>query len=211
MVREHFVPLFERYGVKLAFENHDHTFKRTKKIRNGRVHPDGIVYIGDGSWGVSTRSADDKHQRWWLEKVSDDHHFWNITLFPKSRTFEAFNEQGALLDSFEQGTPSPLSQPFSRDDEIPKRLYLAQNYPNPFNPTTLISFNVPENPDNRNVRLEIFNMSGQLIFTLVNSPLQAGTHSVRLDSRTKNITSGQYIYRLRFGNQTITKQMQLVK
>jgi len=211
MVREHFVPLFERYGVELAFENHDHTFKRTKKIRNGRVHEDGIVYIGDGSWGVRTRSADDKDQRWWLEKVSDDHHFWNITLFPESRIAEAYNEQGVLLDSFEQGTPYPISQPFNLDREIPQSLYLAQNYPNPFNPTTLISFNVPDNPDNKTVRLELFNVSGQRVSTLVDTPLPAGTHSVLLDSRIRNLASGQYIYRLRFGNQTITKQMQLVK
>jgi hypothetical protein len=51
-VREHWVPLFEAHNVKVAFEHHDHLYKRTEPIRNGKVDPSGVVYIGDGSFGL---------------------------------------------------------------------------------------------------------------------------------------------------------------
>lgn len=56
-IRTHWVPLFEKYGVKLAFEHHNHAFKRTKPLLEGKEHSSGIVYIGDGAWGVSPRGS----------------------------------------------------------------------------------------------------------------------------------------------------------
>lgn len=48
-VRRYYVPLFERSHVQVAFENHDHTYKRTHPVREGKVREDGIVYSGDGN------------------------------------------------------------------------------------------------------------------------------------------------------------------
>lgn len=45
------VPLFDKYGVTMAFENHVHGFKRTKPLKDGKEDLDGTIYIGDGSWG----------------------------------------------------------------------------------------------------------------------------------------------------------------
>ena len=53
--RKHWVPLFERYNVDAVFEHHDHTFKRTHPLLDGRVNENGIVYLGDGSWGQLRR------------------------------------------------------------------------------------------------------------------------------------------------------------
>jgi acid phosphatase type 7 len=55
-VREHWVPLFEEYNVRLVFENHDHAYKRTHPIRNGEISSNGVVYVGDGSWGTVPRA-----------------------------------------------------------------------------------------------------------------------------------------------------------
>lgn len=50
--REEWVPLFDKYGVTMVFENHVHGFKRTKPLKGNSVSPkEGIIYIGDGSWG----------------------------------------------------------------------------------------------------------------------------------------------------------------
>ena len=49
--RVHWVPLFERHNVDLVLEHHDHTFKRTRLLLAGTTHPNGVLYLGDGSWG----------------------------------------------------------------------------------------------------------------------------------------------------------------
>jgi len=56
-VREYFYPRFEEHGIRVAFENHDHAYKRTPPMRGMEVvdEGEGVVYIGDGAWGVSTR------------------------------------------------------------------------------------------------------------------------------------------------------------
>jgi len=83
---------------------------------------------------------------------------------------------------------------------------LSQNYPNPFNPSTQIDFSLPQQS---NVQLKVYNTLGQLVATLVNGNLSAGSHSVTFDAR--NLASGLYIYRLSAGNFTSVKKMMLLK
>ncbi len=49
--RKHWVPLFEKYRVPVVLEHHDHTFKRTKPLLDGLANANGVLYLGDGSWG----------------------------------------------------------------------------------------------------------------------------------------------------------------
>ena len=90
--------------------------------------------------------------------------------------------------------------------EDPKQFTLSQNYPNPFNPSSTIEFTLPAAVD---VRLEVYNISGQLVSTLVDSRMNAGQHSVVFDA--SNLASGVYLYRIRAGNFMETKQMTLIK
>ncbi|AXI99957.1 Por secretion system C-terminal sorting domain-containing protein [Cyclonatronum proteinivorum] len=90
--------------------------------------------------------------------------------------------------------------------ELPKVLTLMQNYPNPFNPSTQIEFGLPQGSD---VRLEIFNISGQRVAQLVNGYREAGWHSISFDA--SNLSSGLYLYRIQAGNFSETKKMMLVK
>jgi hypothetical protein len=53
--REHWLPLFDRFGLTAGFEHDDHLYKRTKLLTRGRVSPDGTLYIGGGSWGMPPR------------------------------------------------------------------------------------------------------------------------------------------------------------
>lgn len=66
-IRTYWAPLFEKYHLTAAFENHNHTFKRTQPIKANQVDPTGIVYFGDGSWGVHPRSPNDA---WYLAQKS---------------------------------------------------------------------------------------------------------------------------------------------
>jgi hypothetical protein len=90
--------------------------------------------------------------------------------------------------------------------ELPERLALHQNYPNPFNPTTQINYELPETAD---VRLDVFNVQGQRVATLVNSSQSAGSYNVNFDA--SNLASGVYLYRLQSGAEVITRTMTLIK
>ncbi|NQV41359.1 MAG: carboxypeptidase regulatory-like domain-containing protein [Candidatus Marinimicrobia bacterium] len=94
---------------------------------------------------------------------------------------------------------------------IPTAYGLSQNYPNPFNPTTSIEFALPEASE---VSLEIYNLLGQKVRTLVNGYVPAGyinTSWDGMDQNGKEISSGTYIYRLQTADQTFSKKMVLMK
>ncbi len=80
------------------------------------------------------------------------------------------------------------------------------NYPNPFNPSTEIGFILPATTQ---VRLDIYNILGQRVTTLIDAPMSAGEHSVSWDGR--NASSGVYYYRLVAGSASQTRKMLLVK
>ena len=90
--------------------------------------------------------------------------------------------------------------------DIPTNFELQQNYPNPFNPSSNIRFGLPESGE---VRLDVYNMLGQRVATLVNQKMQAGWHSVTFDA--SGLSSGTYIYRITSGDFVQTKKMMLIK
>ncbi|MEX0721843.1 MAG: T9SS type A sorting domain-containing protein [Balneolaceae bacterium] len=91
--------------------------------------------------------------------------------------------------------------------EIPKQITLEQNYPNPFNPSTVIRYQLAVNSL---VRLEVFDVTGRKVATLVNGEAKpAGSHQVKLDA--SRLSSGIYFYRLESSGQTFTQKMMLVK
>jgi hypothetical protein len=91
-------------------------------------------------------------------------------------------------------------------NHLPSKFTLHQNYPNPFNPTTVITYDVPVRTG---VRIQIFNMLGQVIRILVNKVQEPGTHIVNLDAG--NMPSGIYYYRITAGAYTETKKMLLLR
>lgn len=96
----------------------------------------------------------------------------------------------------------------STDDpgQLPSVFELSQNYPNPFNPTTRIRYSLP-NEDH--VRLDVFDITGRLVATLVDSYRAAGTYEVTFDG--SGLASGVYIYRLRNSETMLTKKLMLIK
>ena len=91
-------------------------------------------------------------------------------------------------------------------ETAPLVLALHQNYPNPFNPTTTIRFALPTTTP---VQLEIYNITGQRVVTLVNEVRQAGYYNEHFDAN--NIASGVYIYRMQAGKFTDAKMLMVLK
>jgi hypothetical protein len=104
-------------------------------------------------------------------------------------------------------TPNIMYRPEGGDDMVrPDQWALYQNCPNPFNPVTEIKFSLPIASD---VRLDIYNVMGQNIATLVNSRLDAGIHTYEWNAT--NMATGVYFYRLKAGAFSETKKMILLK
>lgn len=90
--------------------------------------------------------------------------------------------------------------------ENPTAFRLNQNYPNPFNPTTEISFSLPEAGK---VVLEVYNVLGKKIATLVDGQINAGAHSIIFDAG--QLPSGIYFYKFQANNFSSIKKMNLLK
>lgn len=95
--------------------------------------------------------------------------------------------------------------------KLPVGFALHQNYPNPFNPATTVSYNLPKAS---HVRLEIFNVLGQKIVTLVDRAESAGSKQVVWDGRNEAgeaVGSGMYFYRISAGEHSDNAKMLLLK
>ncbi|MAO63456.1 MAG: hypothetical protein CL666_00500 [Balneola sp.] len=91
-------------------------------------------------------------------------------------------------------------------DEMPEKFALEQNYPNPFNPTTVIQYSVA---DVSNVQLQVFDVLGRRVATLVNEVQAPGAYTVNFNAR--NLSSGTYFYRIEAGDFSSIKKMMLIK
>lgn len=92
------------------------------------------------------------------------------------------------------------------DSERPASYKLEQNFPNPFNPSTTINFSLS---DAQHVSLKIYNVLGQVVSTLVNEEVSAGSHSVKFNAA--GLSSGIYYYRIETAGISETRGMMLLK
>jgi acid phosphatase type 7 len=101
-IRQHWVPLFEQYNVRTAFENHDHAYKRTYPIRQGSMDPTGVVYLGDGTWGVTPRVVGRDHDEdaWYLASAASSRHFILVTIHGSHQHFLAIDPEGNVIDEY---------------------------------------------------------------------------------------------------------------
>jgi len=94
---------------------------------------------------------------------------------------------------------------------LPVEFVLKQNYPNPFNATTRIQFTLPQAGP---VRLEVFNMLGQRVSTLINKEMPAGYYTFEWNGRDgfgNDVASGMYLYKIMAGDYSGSKKMILLK
>lgn len=127
---------------------------------------------------------------------------------------ELISDANAIIDAIgvdaAKGTPPDIL-----GEELPNEFALQQNYPNPFNPTTTIEYAVPSGLDGPvRVRLEVYNLLGQRVATLVNQEQGAGRYSAVWDGRTAfgaEAASGVYLFRIEAGDFRSVKKMTLLR
>ena len=97
---------------------------------------------------------------------------------------------------------------------VPKEFKLSQSYPNPFNPVAVIEFTIGNEQPYSRITLKIFNITGQLVRTLVDEEKTPGTYTVTWDGKNNSneeVASGVYFYELKSNNLRESKRMVLIK
>lgn len=130
----------------------------------------------------------------------------DVTLTLTGELYDGTLIEGTDCVVIRGGTPRPDGEPLEIQPAMPATVRLEGNYPNPFNPCTSIEFALPEAVK---VRLEVFNIRGQKVATLVDGHLNAGEHSVLWDA--SDAASGVYLYRLTAGDFVEARKMMLLK
>ncbi len=101
---------------------------------------------------------------------------------------------------------NPLTGVETSASNVPTRYELSQNYPNPFNPTTNIRYSIVKSSK---VTLQVYNILGQMVKTLVNEVQSPGHYTITFNAET--LASGIYFYRIQAGNFIATKKLILLK
>ena len=185
----------------------------TKEIINGTIS--GFVRRGDNNQAIAgaTVSAGD------YSTTATATGFYNITLPAGNYSvtashdeFDSITQENVTVMPDENTTLNFIMTPTSNEDVVEiKVTALSANYPNPFNPETTISYDIK---DPAKVRLDIFNLKGQLVRTLVNDQQASGRYNVVFtakDDRGNKLSSGIYFYRLKAGDYTKTRKMMLME
>jgi hypothetical protein len=112
----------------------------------------------------------------------------------------------SVFDSIRVSGVGSLPTTVAFFQSIPSHFSLAQNYPNPFNPSTTIQYDVPTSS---HVLLEVYNLLGQAVATLVDEVKQPGRYAATW--QCSNLPSGVYFYRMQAAEFVQTKKLILLR
>ncbi len=156
--------------------------------RNQGMEPDSTFYfrVCEGEWWISAP------------------YFGENFLPDKQDTLVLVTE--GQTDYYVEFNYTDLTGIEENKEQIPETFFVEQNYPNPFNPATTIAFGLPKQQP---VKVEIYNVVGQKIATLLDGTLPAGIHHFKWDGT--NFSSGMYFYRVTTPEKTIIHRMLLLK
>lgn len=204
--------------LKLPTTGHsDVVFRYVVKRTSSGAHDQEVSYSLDGETFLTeglrhpTVKVDENYILHELDfshipEVNDNPDF-TIRISASGKGAEPDNEDGnQRYNHITVDAVSSLTSSQQDHDPIPGMVRLEQNYPNPFNPSTKIRFSLPEQ---RHVTLEVFDITGRHIQTLVDRVLSSGTHTERFNAT--GLAGGLYLYRLQTGNEVMTRRMMLIK
>lgn len=193
-VREILVPVIESYDIDLVFCGHEHLYERSTV--------NDIPYITTGGAGSPIYFLHGGTNEYSIYAESD-YHYIRLNIDGKNLSVEVVRTDSTTIDYIEL-----LKEP---KPPAPENFNLSQNFPNPFNPSTTIRYSVP---DEAYVTLQVYDVLGALVATLVEEQKSPGTYDVEFNVNTANksvISSGVYLYRFRAGDHFESKKFMILK
>jgi hypothetical protein len=105
--RKYWGPLFDEYELTVAFENHDHTYKRSHPLKDGKPTTDGTgtLFLGDGCWGRTSRGTDFTPRNY-LAQSGSVQHFWLVDITADAMQYQAIDLNNQAFDIFPQEGPA---------------------------------------------------------------------------------------------------------
>ena len=157
------------------------------EISDHNFRPTAIGGLGQGYMGdnIDITSVGNKLYPVWMDNSTGNYQIWSVPI--------------EIL---------PVGVEDENEFSIPLEFELSQNYPNPFNPNTIIEYNLPVSSI---VSLNIFDVTGKEVVSLINEFKEAGNHKINFEANKYNLSSGVYFYTLTSNGFTQTKPMMLLK
>ncbi|UCC81116.1 MAG: T9SS type A sorting domain-containing protein [Candidatus Zixiibacteriota bacterium] len=140
--------------------------------------------------------------------IPDNHIYWYAVTAAYTGSY---GDAESMESDKAYGSTDFVTGAGDKSPAIPELFFLSQNYPNPFNPYTTLSYGLPKDS---HVRINIFNILGQQVVTLVDERQTAGYRSViwnGKDGSDGNVSSGIYFYTIEAGDYRASKKMLLIK
>lgn len=189
---------------------------RIVKTTNGGLNWTLVYSMNGGIWGMSFVNGDTGYcctstgkvlkttnsgESWGEQNTPLTENLYEIH-FPSAMTGYIASWSGKILKTTNGG----LTYLIRLNEPLVKDYKLEQNYPNPFNSSTRIIFFIPTNDY---VRLEVYDVTGKKVETLVNSNLDAGKYEIYFNS--ENLSSGVYYYKLVSSRKVLVKKLVIIK
>lgn len=170
-----------------------------------------VAGIGSYTWGSTSEMVADVQN--WLDNSAMNFGWVLVGNESTMQTAKRFDSKESSNQPVLTVTFSPPTS-VSENSQVPDQFELAQNFPNPFNPSTKIGYAISATESLASVKLDVFNLLGQKIRTLVDAKQAAGSYSIEWDGRSFNgslVSNGVYIYRLSVAGKVSMKRMTFLK
>lgn len=194
-------PLCVQHEVAAVFTGHNHYY--------ARAVVEGVHHITTGGGGAPLYAPDPGYPN--IVTVEEVHHFCTVEMEGVELFFTAISAAGDTIDQFWMVSPVATSVDEPGDGSTSREVILGDPFPNPFNPDTTIAFSTPKAST---VELDILNVNGELVRTLIRGERLAGEQRLSwngTDDAGRPVSSGVYFYRLRAGEQVLSKKTVLLK
>lgn len=179
---------------------------RWNSLRNDALHTDRIIAFIDSVVNYLSEAQGHNFEKWPILGVT----IWRS--LPGAEQRDTYQKEVDYMKTWLLNHLDWMDEKLYQGDQTITEFKLHTNYPNPFNPTTKIFYEIPETT---NVLLQIYNITGQEIKTLINDRKDAGVYSVSWDGTNNNgyrVSSGIYVYTLTARNRfEDSKKMILVR
>lgn len=96
-VRQNWVPIFDTYALDVAFEHHDHAYKRSLRLCNNQPSTTGTLYMGDGCWGIK-EPRKNSIPRWYIVHFQPKRNVLAVTMHHDKYWIRAIGEDGQVFD-----------------------------------------------------------------------------------------------------------------